>query len=150
MNRSPEMATIRVNNRATMNTRLGITGLLAVTIAWVLVLDTSAAVTVRSEEIRQKRQWIRDNILNSRATPPFSFTFDAKPWSALTSGWQRTQTKAQLAGSRTEHVLTWTNAAPDLRIKCVAVEYGDYPVVEWTVFLKNIGTNLTPILQDIH
>ncbi len=29
------------------------------------------------------------------------------------------------------------------------MDYNDYPAVEWTVYLKNIGTNATPILEGI-
>jgi alpha-galactosidase len=34
-------------------------------------------------------------------------------------------------------------------VRCVAVEYADYPAVEWTVYFKNTGTNNTPILENI-
>jgi alpha-galactosidase len=36
-----------------------------------------------------------------------------------------------------------------LEVCCVAVEYADFPVVEWTVYLKNTGKENTPILQNI-
>ncbi len=54
---------------------------------------------------------------------------------------------AARGSNHTEHVLTWTSDA--LQVRCVAVEYNDYPAVEWTVYLKNIGTASTPILEGI-
>ena len=32
---------------------------------------------------------------------------------------------------------------------CVATEYADFPVVEWTVWLKNTGDKDTPLLENI-
>ena len=32
----------------------------------------------------------------------------------------------------------------------MTVEYSDYPAVEWTLWLKNNGTNNTPLLRQIH
>ena len=34
-------------------------------------------------------------------------------------------------------------------MRCVAVEYSDFPTVEWTVYFKNNGSADTPILSDI-
>jgi alpha-galactosidase len=45
-------------------------------------------------------------------------------------------------------VITWTNNT--LQVSCVAVEYNDYPMVEWTVYLQNVSTtSATAILQGI-
>ncbi len=34
-------------------------------------------------------------------------------------------------------------------IRCVGIEYRDFPLVEWTLYFKNTGTADTPILADI-
>ena len=34
-------------------------------------------------------------------------------------------------------------------MRCVSVEYSDYPVVEWTVYFRNAGNVNTPILERI-
>ena len=106
-----------------------------------------AGVTVTPEEMAQKSRWVRQNILNADAIPPFSFVYDGKASAKLLPSWQRKQTDLPLPRNRGQHVLTWNH--DDLQIKCVAVEYGDYSMVEWTVYLKNIGTNSTPILEKI-
>src|SRR5208282_6900762 len=63
--------------------------------------------------------------------------------------WSRWEGDSNLDGNRRQHALAWTNSSGDLLVKCLVVEYQDFPVVEWTVFFKNIGTANTPILQDL-
>jgi alpha-galactosidase len=125
------------------------TGILALVLVGVVVETAAAAVTVSPSEMAQKEQWVRENLLNPEGAPSFSFTYDSQASSSLLSSWTRSETDSTLDGNRARHVLTWTNAGSDLQIKCVAVEYADFPVVEWTVYLKDIGDKSTPILQDI-
>jgi len=49
--------------------------------------------------------------------------------------------------ARTERTLVWASAG--LQVRCAAIEYHRFPVTEWTVYFKNIGTNDTPILSDL-
>ena len=95
---------------------------------------------------------------------PFSFTYGGQPSGELLKNWklERRATKidanAQAAEHRrasppplgsVEHVLTYTDPQSGLQVQCVALEYGDFPTVEWTVYFKNTGTADTPILADI-
>ena len=50
---------------------------------------------------------------------------------------------------RTERTSVWTDPATGLQVRCVGIEYDDFPTVEWTVHFKNTGANDTPILSDI-
>ena len=43
----------------------------------------------------------------------------------------------------------WTDRRTGLEVRCVSVEYTDFPVVEWTVYFKNTGNRNTAILEDI-
>jgi alpha-galactosidase len=36
-----------------------------------------------------------------------------------------------------------------LQVRCVAIEYHDFPTVEWKVYFKNTGTSATPIIENI-
>lgn len=109
----------------------------------------SAAVTVLPEELAQKDAWVQQNLLSATAVPPFSFTYGGQSSSAFLPSWTRTAVTNVLDANRTQYTMLWTNAGNALQVRCVAVEYGDYPVVEWTLFLKNIGAADTPILQGI-
>jgi len=81
--------------------------------------------------------------------PPFSFTFGGKPSADLLSTWQLKRALRGLDDRRTEHSLTWTDPKTGLVVRCVAVEYRDFPTIEWTLYFKNAGDADTPILADI-
>jgi alpha-galactosidase len=45
--------------------------------------------------------------------------------------------------------MTWTAPASGLEVQCMAVDYADFPAVEWTVYFKNPEKQNTPILEKI-
>ena len=79
--------------------------------------------------------------------PPFSFKFDGKLFGDLP--WQPARVSRRLDDRRTERTLTYADDKTGLQVRCVAVEYHDFPTVEWTVYFKNAGTRDTPILENI-
>ncbi|HSY44180.1 MAG TPA: hypothetical protein VK811_09720, partial [Candidatus Acidoferrum sp.] len=99
------------------------------------------------QEMAEKSQWVEQNLLTASNLPPFSFTYSGQASSVVLPSWTRTETDTVLDTNRTQHVITWTNNY--VQVQCVAVEYNDYPLVEWTVYLKAIGPRATPILQSI-
>jgi len=118
-------------------------------LAALAAVSAHAAVAAAPSEMALKTDWVQKNLLTPVKTPPFSFTFSGKSSAALLHSWGRIDARRIMDANRAEQVMTWTDAASGLVVKCVAVEYCDYPVVEWTVFLKNTGTSNTPILQDV-
>ncbi len=83
------------------------------------------------------------------AEPPFSFTYDGKPSAELLKSWEIRRETANRDDQRTQHVTTYTDAKTGLQVRWVAIEYGDFPTVEWTLYFKNTGSTDTPILTDI-
>lgn len=81
--------------------------------------------------------------------PFFSFNYDGKPSAELLKDWNLTRAQKSLDDNRVRHELVWTDPKTNLEIRCNAVEYKDYPTVEWTLYFKNKGTEKTPILSDI-
>ena len=81
--------------------------------------------------------------------PPFSFTYGGKPSAELLKKWKQTRTEKKLDKNRVERTVTYTDPATGLELRCVSVEYLDFPTVEWTLYFKNTGEKDTPILQDI-
>ena len=81
--------------------------------------------------------------------PFFSFQYDGKPSADLLKTWKLERAKRDLDKDRVEHTLTYTDPKTGLVIRCVAIEYRDFPTVEWTLYFKNTGKNDTPILSDI-
>ncbi len=84
-----------------------------------------------------------------RPEPFFSFTYGGKPSAELLKTWKLDRTKRELDANRMEHTLTYTDPKTGLVVRCVGIEYKDFPTVEWTLYFKNTGDKDTPILSDI-
>ncbi len=125
------------------------------TLAVVAILwsHAAAAVAPTSEEMAEARQWAAAHLepgSAAEAAPSFfSFSYDGKPAAEVTKAWEFKQASRELDDQRTERTLTWTDPKTGLEVRCVAVEYADFPVIEWTVYLRNAGKGDTPILEKI-
>jgi len=114
-----------------------------------LGLEGARAVTPTKSELSTARNWAEQSLLSESTPKPFGFTYDGKPSSELFPGGKWNQETHALDAQRREHMLTWIDARTGLQVRCVAVDYADFPVVEWTVYLKNTGKERTPILENI-
>jgi alpha-galactosidase len=103
----------------------------------------------RQEEMRLKDQWVRERLLDAKATPPFSFIYDGRPSDRLPAEWSRKTETRTLDPRRTQHTLVWTDAATGLEVSCAAMEFAGFPAVEWVLHFRNSGAQDTPILKDI-
>lgn len=100
-------------------------------------------------ETTKRRHWAEDNLSDSAAAPPFSFTYNGQPSSELLASWDRTYSTCRLDDKGTQRMLTYTDPATGLQIKCVSVEYDAYPTLEWTVYLTNTSSADTPIIENL-
>ena len=80
---------------------------------------------------------------------PFSFRYGDRPSSDLLRTWEFERSSRRVDDHRSEHTLTYTDPKTGLVVRCVAVEYHDFPAVEWTLYFKNTGSTPTPILENI-
>ncbi|HOK78996.1 MAG TPA: hypothetical protein PLW35_14895 [Verrucomicrobiota bacterium] len=95
------------------------------------------AVTVRSDELTESRAWAETRL--KAGSPPFSFVYGGRPSQELLSGWlfkqnaRRYEQGAAESHARgknlTEHVLSWTDPGTGLEVRCVGIEYQDFPTV---------------------
>ncbi len=90
-----------------------------------------------------------DRLPKPTAEPPFSFTYDGRPSAELLPAWRLQRTQRGLDDAHVEHVLAYTDPDTGLLVRCRAVEYRDFPAVEWTVYLRNTGDADTPIIEGI-
>jgi alpha-galactosidase len=81
--------------------------------------------------------------------PPFSFTYGGRDSTEFLKTWRLDRASRQLDEQRTEHTLTYSDPETGLAVRCVSVEYHDFPTVEWTLYFRNDGTADTPIISDI-
>ncbi len=98
--------------------------------------------------------WLGDLPLGSppgafTTAPPFSFTYGGKTSAELLPAWHPQRSVRELDPQRTEYTTTFHDAATGLVMRWVAVEYHDFPVVEWTLYFENTSSADTPILENI-
>jgi alpha-galactosidase len=115
---------------------------------------------VKPEELETRDRWVNQHLLHKEGglppavAPgsgdlPFSFVYNGKSSRDFLAGWPvQTESKA-LDRDRTQRTFTWTDPQTGLEVRCVSVEYADFPVVEWTLYLRNTGQENTPILESI-
>ena len=80
---------------------------------------------------------------------PFSFLLDGRPASQAMVSWVVVDSGEDHEPGRTRRTLTWRDPATGLQVRCVVVEYEDYPTVEWTVFLRHDGAADSPVIEDL-
>ncbi|MHC4642587.1 MAG: alpha-galactosidase [Planctomycetota bacterium] len=85
----------------------------------------------------------------SLTEPPFSFLYDGKGSNELFKNWQVKRTSKKLDAQRTEHTLVYTDSKSGLQIRCVLLEYHDFPTVEWTLYFRNTSSADTAIIEKI-
>ncbi len=111
---------------------------------------TQAADVIHSKEMQQCNLWTQKYLLDTQAKMPFSFIYDGQKSDQLLSDWPKKIIPAvKLDAVRSQHTMIWTDLKTGLEIRCVAVAYSDYPVVEWTAYFKNTGDKNTPIIENI-
>jgi len=97
----------------------------------------------------EKERWVAARFGRADANVPFSFLYNGQPSSKLLKDWKAQHSSRPLDENRTEYVVTHSDPQTGLVVRCMAVEYKDFPTVEWTLYFKNAGTSDTPILSEI-
>ena len=115
----------------------------------LLATPLARAVDVSSDEMAMAKQWTTANLTGPASTFPFSFTYGGQSSATLLGQWKLQRSDTQLDAQRIQHTLTFTDPGTGLQVKCVAVEYLDFPTVEWALYFTNTGTASTPIVESI-
>jgi alpha-galactosidase len=116
-----------------------------------LAADAQSSPTpfVSTGDTQARDQWVQASLTDPAKALPFSFTYDGKSSADLLPGWASQPTTHPLDANRTETDFTWSDLQTGLEVRCVVVQYRDYPAVEWTTYLKNTGSQDTPLLENI-
>ena len=109
---------------------------------------SATAVSPSADELAKSRQWAAAKF-EAGVEPFFSFTYAGKPSSQLLKTWEARRASRTLDDRRTEHTIVYTDPMTGLVLRCVVIEYRDYPTVEWTLYFKNTAKQDSPILADI-
>ncbi len=136
-------------------------------VAALLVALLASGVAPTPDELAAASQWAAARFKASQQAPTlqttpsnelrppgtsgaiFSFKYDGRSSDELLKQWSLQQSSRDRDQSQTERTLSWSDPQTGLQVRCVAVEYHDFPTVEWTLYFKNTGTNVTPILENI-
>ena len=102
-----------------------------------------------SAEMKIRSKWVKEHLLNAEPQLPFSFLYDGETSSELLKSWQKRTETNKLDNDRTQYTHIWKDNETGLEVRCVSVEYSDFPTVEWTLYFRNTGAINTPILQNI-
>lgn len=109
-------------------------------------------ISVTPEEMAAARRWFATAWEGEPGQPPtwpFSFLYGGRPSSALLPTWTVQYEAHSLDPQRTRHIQTYSDPQTGLAVRCVAVEYHDFPTVEWTLYFQNTGPVDTLILEGI-
>jgi alpha-galactosidase len=112
-------------------------------------LTAARAVSPSPAELVKARGFFETSFLTAKTQPPFSFQYDGRPSSEFLATWKMTDKKRSLSENRVQRTVTFTDPKSGLAVRCVAIEYTDSPVVEWTLYFKNTGATDTPVLDSI-
>jgi alpha-galactosidase len=127
--------------------------MLGIAVAVAAAVSPAWAVAPTAAEIERAHTWAVERFGDDAKAPtaesPFSFKYGGQPSAELLKTWKLERTGRQLDDKRTERTLTWSDPKTGLVLRCVAVEYRDFPTVEWTLYFKNASDKETPILADI-
>ncbi|MEI8191721.1 MAG: hypothetical protein WCI75_18560, partial [candidate division NC10 bacterium] len=78
-----------------------------------------------------------------------SFVLGGKHSAKLLPSWKLERFSRTIDRDRLERTLRYTDPKTGLEVRCVGVEYADFPTVEWTVYLHNGGSAKSPLIEDL-
>jgi len=106
-------------------------------------------IAPRDGELAAAEGWWRDHLADNTAAAPFSLSIDGQPLRGLPADWRCRTDVTRLDEHREQAVLAATHPAHGLEVRCVAVRYGDFPAVEWTLHLRQTDTGASPLVGDV-
>jgi len=95
------------------------------------------------------QKWVLQHLSPQAKDIPYSFVYGGRQSADLLSRWKWSQTAKRLDGNRIQNTVTRADPESGLQVKCVSIAYRDYPAVEWTVTISNVGTLDTPIVENL-
>ncbi|MBN2579074.1 MAG: alpha-galactosidase [Pirellulales bacterium] len=120
---------------------------------WLASPPFADAGSPTAAEMTESRQWAAARFEGGKQSkdvePFFSFTYGGKPSAELLKTWELKRSTRRLDDRRTEHTLTYTDPKTGLAVRCVGIEYRDFPTIEWTLHFKNGGAAETPMIADV-
>lgn len=118
-------------------------------IAIVLIASQAVSAPKPGHKQAEDRRWIGVHLDPKGSDMPFSFVYGGRKSADILPGWRASSESRKLDANRRRLTIIRTDPASGLQMRCVAIQYSDYPAVEWTVYLKNTGNKDTPIVENL-
>ncbi len=99
------------------------------------------------DEMKLAREWVAAHV--ESALPPSSFVYGNSPSAVALGECETARESKSLDEHRTQHRVRCSDPKTGLNVEWEAVEFSDYPAVEWVLRFRNEGAADTPILQDV-
>jgi len=126
---------------------VGQIGLVYLLLASILTVHAFAEI---SEGVQEEKKHLVEALIRGTGSDwPCSFVFGGKPSAELLPHWEESSQTTELAEDRVQYQRIWRDPATGLQVRLEAVEYHDFPVIEWTLFFANKGKENTPILEEV-
>src|SRR5690349_3493112 len=106
---------------------------LTIIIICTLCFPALAVEPTRKEQSTCEK-WTKEHLRSEKSQLPFTFNYGGKSSSELLPSWKFNSTKREIGQYKTERILSWKDPESQLSVRCVVVEYRDYPAVEWTLY----------------
>lgn len=118
------------------------------------IIGANAAIVKPDERVGAdylglKNRWVQEHLLGAKPSLPFSFVYGRQTSGAVLPSWSRKADENNLDEARVERIFTWRDPKTDVEVRLSAVDYMDFPVIEWTLYFTNHGNHDTPIIEDV-
>jgi alpha-galactosidase len=114
---------------------------------FAMLIESVHIISPTPAEFDECERWVSAKFKGNE--PPFSFIYNGRPSNEILSSWKIERQSREIDSNRTEHKIIYIDPETNLVVRCEAIEYRDFPIIEWTVYLKNDGAKDTPIISDI-
>lgn len=101
------------------------------------------------DNMRLKDQWVREHLLDANPALPFSFVYGTQGSGELLAVWPKNTSERKLDNARIERTFTWSDPNTGMEVRLVAVDYQEYPVIEWTMYFTNRSSKDSAVIEDI-
>jgi alpha-galactosidase len=126
---------------------------LAAVLAAGMILGLAAnvrAVSPTADEMASAKGFASEHLSSAQAANlPYSFVYGGRASSELLRSWTRQEQSEILDSSRTRRTVVYTDPQTGLEVRCIAVEYQDFPLVEWTLHFRNTAGADSPLLENV-
>lgn len=99
------------------------------------------------KEIEKAGEWLSDYILKGDKDNAFNFLIDGKSFVDDIKSWKLSTEKTQ-DDIKTDWTLTYTKNGQPLEVVVFATAYKEYAIIEWTVYINNIGEENSGVISE--